>query len=336
MTMENFKTRFVSITLALFVVLTIPGCQEPELEPAKPGLLAPRTVDQDASLPQLSINGTTLHLETFGDHNNPMIVVLHGGPGGDYRSMLNCKEFADRGYFVIFYDQRGSGLSQRHPQDNYNIDLMIEDVGAIVQHHRHSPDQKVFLLGLSWGAMLATAYIDRYPSNIAGAILAEPGGFTWTDTRDYISRTRRGKLFSEEVNDAFYFDQILTGKEDEHEIVDYKFALTTAHDNAKGNALGNAGPSPFWRYGAAVQAGLFEIADQDGFDFTQNLDRYTTSVLFLYSELNTAYGLNHAQLVSSAYPNVQLKLIRGTGHEMLYFGWENFFPAALEYLNKNK
>lgn len=154
--------------------------------------------------------------------------------------------------------------------------------------------------------MLASAYIDGHPTTVDGAILIEPGGFTWPDTRDYISRTRKVNPASEAASDVFYFHQFITGKEDDHEILDYKFALTTVHDHAKGNAIGSAGPTPFWRHGAAVNAGLFEIAEADGFDFTQNLDTFTTKVLFLYSELNTAYGINHALRVSSAYPNVQL------------------------------
>lgn len=183
--------------------------------------------------------------------------------------------------------------------------------------------------------MLATAYIDRYPADITGAILAEPGGFTWKDVSDYVSRTRAGKILSEDISDVLYFDQILTGKEDQHSILDYKFGLTIIHDNAKGNVTGNAGPTPSWRHGAVVHDRLFEIADKDGLDFTRNLGQFTTKVLFLYSELNTAYGPSHAQQVSSAYPNVQMSKIKGTGHEIPWFGWENFFPTALEYLNVN-
>lgn len=332
--MKKLKVHFTPIALAALLVFT--GCHEQELEPNEPGLLVPRTVDQDASLPQLAINGTTLHAETFGDPGDPMIVVLHGGPGGDYRSMLNCKEFSNEGYFVVFYDQRGSGLSKRHPKQHYTIEVMIEDLDAIIAHYRQHPEQKVFLLGHSWGGMLASAYIDRHPTTVDGAILAEPGGLTWTDTRDYIARTRKSNPAYEEASDVFYFHQFITGKEGEHEILDYKFALTTAHDHAKGNAIGSAGPTPFWRKGAAANAGLLEIGETDGFNFTQNLGNFTSSVLFLYSELNTAYGLAHAQRVSSAYPKVQLAEVKGTGHEIPYFGWEHFFGLTLEYLNANK
>jgi proline iminopeptidase len=320
------------ILAAVFGAMTM-SCNDPELDPATPGLLVPRTVDQDASLPQISVNGTTLNSETFGNPQDPMIIVLHGGPGGDYRSMLNCRHFAANGYFIVFYDQRGSGLSQRHPAGTYTEDVMIGDLEAVIQHYRTSPEQKTYLLGLSWGAMLATAYIDRHPSEIAGAILAEPGGFTWDVAKDYISRTRDAKFYSEQINDVFYFDQIITGKEDQHDIIDYKFALQASCENVKNNPLGNAGPSPFWRYGAAVQQGLFDSAEEQGFDFTQNLGQYNKRVLFLYSELNRAYGPAHANIVASAYPNAELKQIKSCGHEIIYFGWQEFYSTSIEYLN---
>lgn len=333
--MKNLKATLVTIALSVFAGMTISGCQDEGLEPSEPGLLVPGTVDDNPSLPQLAINGTNLHVETYGDQKDPLLVVLHGGPGGDYRSLLKCKAFAADGFFVIFYDQRGSGLSRRHSKSTFTLDVMIEDLDAIIQHFR-TFDQKVFLLGQSWGAMLATAYINRHPADIAGAILSEPGGFSWDVTKDYLSRSRETKLLSEGTSDVFYFDQVLTGKEDQHAILDYKFALLTAHDNVKGNPIGNAGANPFWRYGAAAQAGLFERAEKDGFDFTANLHQYSTPVLFLYSELNTAYGPAHASKVSAAYPNAQLVMIKGSGHEIPSFGWENYYPVASQYLNTLK
>jgi proline iminopeptidase len=79
-----------------------------------------------------------------------------------------------------------------------------------------------------------------------------------------------------------------------------------------------------------------EYARNHPFDFTTNLQQYTTKVMFAYSELNQAYGKVHAQMVSSAYPNVQLVEISGTGHEIQYFGWDRFYPVAKAYLNTVK
>ncbi len=326
------KKKLSCMSMVLIAVITVTACEK-ELKPNEPGNLVPKTVTEDASIPAISVNGTHLHAETFGNPNDPMVVMLHGGPGGDYRSMLNARVLANDGYFVIFYDQRGSGLSQRQDKSSYSLQLMLEDLSSVIGYYRKSQDQKVFLLGHSWGAMLATAYVNSYPSGINGLILAEPGGFTWDETKDYLDRIRNLSAFNEDSNDGFYPDQVLTGRENEHEVLDYKMAIASAVDNRKGNALGNAGASPFWRYGAVTQSALFEIARKDGFDWTTNLSHYTTKVLFCYSELNIAYGIEHAQLLSSAYPQVQLEKIQGTGHEILYFGWNNFYPVVKNYLN---
>ena len=82
---------------------------------------------------------------------------------------------------------------------------MLDDLGAVIAHFKTSSSQKVMLLGHSWGAMLATAYINQNPSVINGAILAEPGGLVWQD------------------------------------IMDYKFGLLSYADGAKDSPLGNEG-----------------------------------------------------------------------------------------------
>ena len=329
------KPKSILMALAIVAGFAFAGCEK-EIDPREPGMLVPKTVEQDPALSSISVNGTTLHAETFGNPDSAIIIVLHGGPGGDYRSLLKCRAFADNGYFVVFYDQRGSGLSKRHEKSIYSIQLMLDDLTAVIEHYQKSAGQKVFLLGHSGGAMLATAYINTYPTRVQGVILAEPGGFIWNDAKEYISRANNINLLSEETNDAIFFDQVFTGKESEHEIVDYKMQLMSAKENAKNNTIGNAGHYPFWRSGAIVAKALFEIADRDGFNWTTNLGSFTTKVLFTYSELNTSYGLQHARLVSAPYPNVQMEKIPGTGHEILFFGWDAFYPVALAYLNQLK
>jgi len=326
------KKKLSFLSMVLIAAITVTACKK-ELKVDEPGNLVPKIVTGDASIPAIDVNGARFHAETFGTSTGPMVVILHGGPGADYRSMLNAKALANDGYFVIFYDQRGSGLSQREDKNRYSIQLMLDDLGAVISHYRKSKDQKVFLLGHSWGAMLATAYINSYPTTINGVILAEPGGFTWDQTSDYIKRTKDLSPFSENSNDALYPDQFFTGSENEHEILDYKLAVIASFDSREGNPLGIAGVYPFWRFGAVVQSALFDIAGKEGFDWTTNLSQYKTKVLFCYSELNKAYGLGHAQLLSSAYPNVQLEMIKGTGHEMFYFGWDDCYPIVKNYLN---
>lgn len=325
----------VRLLLICSIIICFSACTK-ERGINTPGNLVPKTVDLDPELPSVNVNGARLHAEAFGKSTDPLVIVLHGGPGADYRYLLRCRELADAGYRIVFYDQRGAGLSQRFPHSVYTMQLAYDDLAAIIRHYKTSADQKVFLLGHSWGAMLATAYINEYPQSVSGAVLGEPGGFIWQDVEDYLSRSRKLSFFSEDLNDAVYMEQFITGKQDQHAILDYKFGLWSAAES--GTGIGNEAPLPFWRGGAVTFDAYLSYGEKERPDWTTHLQNYKKPVLFIYSENNKAYGIAHAQKVSSAYPNATLFKTMGAGHDMLSFttGWNNTRPTILNYLNSLK
>lgn len=316
------------ITCLLISSLCIFSCTTSELQES--GVLVAPTVLEDSTLPSIVINGTTLHSEAFGNPTDPMVIAIHGGPGVDYKSILNFKDLAKDGYYVVFYDQRGSGLSQRHDEEHYDdkvVQFFIDDLSAVIEYYRTSESQRLILAGHSWGAMLATAYINQNPQKVDQVILAEPGGFTWPQTEAYISRSLQLKPFSESTNDLVYVDQFLTGND--HEVLDYKLSLFMAAQDT-----GDVGTTPIWRLGAVLSdlAQNYAMDNPEELNFTANLSSYTNSVLFAYSENNEHYGLEHAQLVSAAYRNVQLEQINDCGHEIIHYGWDAFYPIVKAYL----
>ncbi len=324
------NTKLLQILMAVASAWIL-SCEQ-ELNMNEPGNLVPKTVMEDPTLPAISVNGTRLHAETFGHSDSSMLIFLHGGPGVDYQNGLNVRQLAEDGYFVVFYDQRGTGLSQRHDQDIYSIQLYLDDLSAVIANYRTSIDQKVFLFGHSWGAMLAAAYINVYPDRIDGAIFAEAGGFNKQLLDEYGATSRKLNLFAEQTNDVLFYDQFLTGREHEHEILDYKLGIASSFSYAEGNHEGVEGPSPFWRNGAIVLQAFIDIAEDEGFDFTTNLHQYQTKVLFLYGENNKSYGLGFAEKEAAFFPNNQIVRIDGTGHEMIYFQWRLVHTAVLDYL----
>src|SRR5215212_3659032 len=84
----------------------------------KPGNMVPRTVVEDPALPAVDLDGTRFHAETFGEPGNPTLIFLHGGPGGDYRDLLRLRPLLEDDYYLVFWDQRGAGLSRRHDADD--------------------------------------------------------------------------------------------------------------------------------------------------------------------------------------------------------------------------
>ncbi|GGZ32533.1 hypothetical protein GCM10007049_27540 [Echinicola pacifica] len=323
----NLKT-LTALGLACVVLFS---CEEIDI--LESGNLVPKTVAEDPRLPSISVNGTVLHAEAFGNPDSSLVIFLHGGPGADYQNGLNARQLADDGYRLVFYDQRGTGLSQRHDKSTYSIQLYLDDLTAVIEHYRTSPTQKIFLFGHSWGAMLAAAYINAYPNRVTGAIFAEAGGFNKQLLDEYGEASRKLNLFSEITNDVLYYDQFLTGRENEHQILDYKLSIASSFSYAEGNDEGIEGPSPFWRNGATVLQAFVDISENDGFDFTTNLNQYQTNVLFIYGENNKSYGLSFAQIEAAFFPNSDIVQIDDTGHEMIYFKWNSVYPVVLDYLN---
>jgi proline iminopeptidase len=131
---------------------------------------------------------------------------------------------------------------------------------------------------------------------------------------------------------------LLTGKDDQHAILDYKYAIQSSAADDPNSPLGNEGRVPFWRAGAVVNEALTKLGEAERPDWTTNLAQFTTNVLFVYSENNRAYGRAHAEKVSSAFPYVELFETRDAGHDMLHFptGWGHTFPEILAYFNSLK
>lgn len=68
-----------------------------------------QTVNENDELPSVTLNGYKFHAETMGDEDKPVIIALHGGPGGDYRNLLPIAPLA-KDYRLVFYDQPEASL----------------------------------------------------------------------------------------------------------------------------------------------------------------------------------------------------------------------------------
>ena len=327
----------LKILLGTIMSFAIMSCEELDLNES--GNLVPRTVDQDLSLPSITVNGAMLHSEAFGHPDSTMIVCIHGGPGGDYRYMLNLKDLADYGYRVVFYDQIGSGLSQRFPKSSYTslgkgaIDLIYDELSGVIAHYRTNPNQKVFLLGHSWGAMLATAYAGKYPNAIQGLTIQEPGGLKWDDVIAFVTNSQSFSMTGELSNNVTYLDQFITGKANQHEILDYKRAMMASRNDITGD--NDTEPGSFWRLGAVINSCLLETGMKYQPDFSEGISNFNIPVLFFYSELDKAYPDDWALKISSVFNEVELYKVPGTGHNGIISdkkAWrENTMPKMVTY-----
>lgn len=98
----------------------------------------------------------------------PMIIVLHGGPGVAHGYLLPEWRRLAKNRQVVFYDQRGCGRSGE--ADTYTWRDHLSDVRRVI--HEVSPRAPVVLVGSSWGAMLATYYAEAHPEDLSALVLS--------------------------------------------------------------------------------------------------------------------------------------------------------------------
>lgn len=301
----------------------------------------PETVAQDPSLPQVTINGYTFHAETFGDPANPVVITVHGGPGGDYRSILSLQGLADE-YFVVFFDQRGAGLSPRVDVEEITLVSAIEDLDSIVEYYGHG--EKVNLVGHSWGAMLVSAYLGKYPEKVDHAVLAEPGFLTSEFANEWAEKTQL-KMSIPVLYHLLktQFESLHVSGPDDHAAGDYlghQMMMYQGDDHPQAGYLCEGATydeEESWRFGAAGAAYLQQQGlDEEGkFDisFIEGVENFHNKVLFMASECQTIIGVDWQTRQMQFFPNAELAVIPEAGHEMFFENPQASIAAVRDYLN---
>jgi pimeloyl-ACP methyl ester carboxylesterase len=127
----------------------------------------------------LTLDCTTLYLLTRGaDRSAPVLLWLHGGPGGAERPLFRYFNSELENHFVVVYwDQRGAGRSFDPKADPHRLTIAqhVADLDAVADHLRQSLSQdKIILMGHSWGAALGLLYAQAHPDKVSAFIGVNP------------------------------------------------------------------------------------------------------------------------------------------------------------------
>ncbi len=109
--------------------------------------------------------------------SNTFVLIIHGGPGASsyiYNTDYIIHNVEDK-CAMVYWDQRNAGASQGNINgNNLNLDQMIEDLVKVIQvlKYRYGHDMSLFLLGHSFGGLIAADFVTRpgYQSLIKGMI----------------------------------------------------------------------------------------------------------------------------------------------------------------------
>jgi energy-coupling factor transporter transmembrane protein EcfT len=163
----------------------------------------PRIVDENGNTPknsiaelrELELNGRKQWISLRGwNQKAPILLFLAGGPGGTQMAAVR-HELAEleKHFVVVNWDQPGSGKSYNAEKiKNITVETYIEDGNALTEYLKECFSQeKIYLIGESWGSALGIFLIDKYPESYHAFIgTGQMVDFAETERMDYAKAKR--------------------------------------------------------------------------------------------------------------------------------------------------
>jgi proline iminopeptidase len=283
-----------------------------------------------------------LHYFTAGQ-GRPVLIV-HGGPGIPYTQPWKGLEPLTDRYQFYYYDQRGCGQST-HPFDTFasknyyqNMTQLDQTLGlgaqiADIERIRQILGQeKLILVGHSFGGMIASLYAAEFPEHVEALILIAPAEtIVMPPPSGGLYAQVRQRLPADQLPayDAYlkrYFNYQNLFSESEQSLAQlnaefvpyYKLALPQAIIPAEGDTGG-------W----GVQAIYLGMGPRH--DYRPALKAVTAPVLVLHGA-NDLQPEAASRLYGDAFPNARFQVIPNTTHFMFEEQPEAFAAAVGQFL----
>jgi pimeloyl-ACP methyl ester carboxylesterase len=156
-----------------------------------------------AELRKVSLNGRTQWISIRGrDKTKPVLLFLAGGPGGSQMAAVRHDlSGLEESFVVVNWDQPGSGKSYYAEKlSKLTPETYIQDGYALTLYLREAFNQdKIYLVGESWGSALGIFLIDRHPEVYHAFIgTGQMVDFAETERIDYLKALQ----LAEKKNDS--------------------------------------------------------------------------------------------------------------------------------------
>ena len=123
------------------------------------------------------INGIKQYIQVRGaDKSNPLLLFLHGGPGGSVAGLCHILQPEwEKHFTVVNWDQRNACktyLANKSKaaliSESGSISDYVTDIDAIISYlHSVYTFDKIILVGFSWGTVIGSTYARMRPNKIS-------------------------------------------------------------------------------------------------------------------------------------------------------------------------
>src|SRR5215467_7829227 len=131
------------------------------------------------TLEAVQLGGITQWIRVRGaDASNPALLLMQQGPGLPIINEARRLEHLlglEKAFTVVYWDQRGTGLSSASPRGNsdrfeISVARMVDDTVTLLELLRDRFGGKTFVAGFSFGATFAAYAAARRPELVAALV----------------------------------------------------------------------------------------------------------------------------------------------------------------------
>jgi proline iminopeptidase len=279
----------------------------------------PATLSTDSQLPTLTTADFKVHGEIVGPAQAPLIVVIHDGPGSDYRSLLPLKALSDT-HRILFYDQMGTGLSPRVPNTELGIKQSLKRLSLLID--TYAEGQPVSLIGHGWGGMLASAYAGEHPQQIEHMALLEPGFLNAEMAGQVLPALSRSTLGFITGTILRWVKALHVSGPDSDAREDFIFARIRHQplfycDQKVPDNWGDYNWRTGFRSWKTITQSTLDESGKLHLDFTKGLEKLNTHVLIVAGACNPVTGRSFQARQTRLFKQASVAQVAKSGHELL-------------------
>ncbi len=329
------KTLYIIGALILVLAVVVGGFLYLSMQPLyKPGMVQ----EMKTLAPPAQLTGSKtwlvepeIELAHFSAGKGRNVLIIHGGPGEPFTQPIPGLEPLTSEFQFHFYDQRGCGDSTR-PIDRFDSKNMYENMKALDQKlglgaqiadieriRQILGDDKLILIGHSWGGFLASLYAAEFPEHVEALILISPANtliMPQPDADSDLFAAVRAKLPADEQAkfDAFmkeYLDFNALFQKSETDLVAMNEQFGKYYVEVMGKEKTEPLPSQGKPGGWMVWAGYVSMGQRH--DYRAALRQVTAPVLVIHGA-DDLQSEAATHLYVDAFPNSQFAVIENAGH----------------------
>ena len=268
----------------------------------------PRLCDEiDLEKRMVDIGDVKLYCEIEGA--GTPLVLINGGPGSSHHTFHPWLSAAKSDFKVIYYDQRGCGVSDYEPGPGYSFEQAVEDLEKL---RIALKIEKWIILGHSYGGGVAQYYTIKYPGRVIGQVLVgsvpmfQLEDFQGGGDQEFYAEPERAKI--DELRSL-----VINGKIN---VAQYQFNKDINGGWKRGNYYKPTRER-------LIQMGLYDFvadpaysSDWGVYDFNNFFLDCPVPTLILEGKYDLIWKANRPNIMAKYHPQAKVVVLDHAGHNM--------------------